>query len=79
MDEKTGYAVVTPNRILKIRIANEASIYTAELSAISKVLWGDLLRFTQLSPGHGIHVLKIKSHIDRNTRRVGRDWRDENC
>jgi hypothetical protein len=28
-----------------------------------------LLRFTQLSKGHWIHVPKIKSHIDRNTRR----------
>jgi hypothetical protein len=35
MDEKTGYAVVTLNQTLKIRLANEASVYTAELSAIS--------------------------------------------
>jgi CDP-glycerol glycerophosphotransferase (TagB/SpsB family) len=38
MDEKTGYAVVTPNRTLKIRLANEASVYTAELSAIFQAL-----------------------------------------
>jgi ribonuclease HI len=38
MDEKTGYAVDTPNRTLKIRLANEASVYTAELSVISQAL-----------------------------------------
>jgi septation ring formation regulator EzrA len=38
MDEKTGYAVVTPNRTLKIRLVNEASVYTTELSAISQAL-----------------------------------------
>jgi hypothetical protein len=38
MDEKTGYAVITPNRTLKIRLTNEASVYTAELSAISQAL-----------------------------------------
>jgi hypothetical protein len=38
MDGKTGYAVVTPNRTLSIRPANEASVYTAELSAICQAL-----------------------------------------
>jgi ribonuclease HI len=38
MDEKTGYAVITPNRTLKIRLANEASVYPAQLSAISQAL-----------------------------------------
>jgi hypothetical protein len=28
MDEKTGYVVVTRNRKFKIRLANEASVYT---------------------------------------------------
>jgi hypothetical protein len=30
--------VVTPNRILNIRLANEASVYTAEVSVISQAL-----------------------------------------
>jgi ribonuclease HI len=38
MDEKSVYAGVTPNRILKIRLANEASVHTAEISAISQAL-----------------------------------------
>jgi hypothetical protein len=35
MDGKTGYAVVTPNETLKVRLPDEASAYTTELSAIS--------------------------------------------
>jgi hypothetical protein len=35
---KTGYAVVTPNETLKVRLPDEASVYTAELSAISHAL-----------------------------------------
>jgi hypothetical protein len=38
-DGKTGYAVITPNRTLKVRLANEASFYTAELSDISQALF----------------------------------------
>jgi ribonuclease HI len=38
MDQKTLYAVITANRTLKIRLANDASVYTAELSAISQAL-----------------------------------------
>jgi hypothetical protein len=38
MDGKTEYAAATPNRTLKIRLANEPSVYTAELSDISRAL-----------------------------------------
>jgi hypothetical protein len=38
MDGRTGYAVVTSNRILNIRLANEAFVYTAKVSIISKAL-----------------------------------------
>jgi hypothetical protein len=48
MDEKTGYAVVTPNRPLRIRLVNEACAFAYWKGNWSQM--GDLLRFTQLSP-----------------------------